>query len=402
MANKITSSTRLALAVALLAGAATPAMAADSPAATGPDRPELRKAIQEVVAYGFAGVQLRVQDQHGTWTGSAGVRKLGETAKPRTDGRFRIGSNTKTFVATLVLQLVDAGTIELDRPAADYLPELGLDRQITVRMLLQQTTGLLDFTGDFDADGKYVQGIPWQGKEWVANRFRTYPPGELARLALSQRLKFVPGTAWSYSNTNYLLAALLVEKVTGHSYGEEMRARLLAPLGLTGTEVPGARIGISGPHAHGYYRYQDAEQRWQVVDVTRQNPSWIHAGGEMISTTEDLRKFFTALQRGEILSAPLLAEMRKPHPESPGYGLGLFVQDGKSGSPFPPPRCAVTVFTHNGGVKGYGALMYSTPDGKTVLTASVTSGNAAIDEAQAFRKAQQRLVDEVFCGGRTG
>lgn len=389
MTNNITSSARLVEAE----GAALPK------AAAGQDRPELQKAIQEIVDSGFAGVQLRVNDQRGEWVGSAGVRKLGEAAKPSTNGRFRIGSNTKTFIATLVLQLVAEGTIGLDDPAGDHLPEFGLDRRITVRMLLQHTSGVFNFTGEYYEDGTVVPGIPWQGQEWVDKLFHTYQPEELVRLALSKPARFEPGTDWSYSNTNYVLARLLIEKVTGCSLAEEMQRRILSPLGLSGTVVPDASPEIPEPHAHGYYTYQDAGQ-WKTVDVTRQNPSWVSAGGDMISTTQDLHTFFSALMSGKLLPAPLLAEMRKPHPKL-GYGLGLFVQDGTSPSPFPPPSCGVTVLTHNGGFAGYGALMYSTPDGGTTLTASLTTGDAELDFAQvaeAFGKAQQRLVNEVFCG----
>ncbi|MET9338945.1 serine hydrolase domain-containing protein [Nonomuraea sp. NPDC003804] len=138
-----------ALAAALLAGAAVaaPAVAAADrgavqKAAAGQDRPELQKAMQAFVDAGFAGVQVRVHDQRGEWTGSAGVRKLGQSAKPPTNGRFWTGSVTKPFTATLVLQLVAEGKIALDDPVAGFLPELGLDERITVRMLLQHTSGL--------------------------------------------------------------------------------------------------------------------------------------------------------------------------------------------------------------------------------------------------------------------
>lgn len=100
------------------------------------------------------------------------MRKLGEAAKPPTDGRFRIGSTTKTFTATVVLQLAE-GKIGLDTPVGDYLAEFGLDRRITVRMLLQHTSGLFNFTGQYYPDGTVVPGIPWSGKEWVDNRFHT-------------------------------------------------------------------------------------------------------------------------------------------------------------------------------------------------------------------------------------
>jgi D-alanyl-D-alanine carboxypeptidase len=379
-----------ALAIGLLAGAAAPGVAtADSGAAAKQDRPELQEAIQGFVDVGFAGMQLRVHDERGEWAGSAGVRKLGEIAKPSTNGRFRIGSNTKTFVATVVLQLVAEGKIGLDASVSAYLPQFGLDRRITVRMLLQHTSGVFNHTGDY-YDGTAMPGLPSTGQEWVDNRFKTYQPEDLVRFALSKPLLFAPGTDQNYSNTNYTLAALLIEKVApSRSYDEEMKQRILRPLRLSGTEMPGARPGIPGPHAHGYYHYQDAGQ-WKTVDVTRQNPSLVFAAGDMISTTQDLHTFFAALNGGKLLPGPLLAEMRTPHPKM-NYGLGLFVEDA---------GCGVTVIRHNGSTIGYGALMYSTPDGSKTLTASVTAGDTEIDLANEYPKVLNKLLKEVFCGGQ--
>ncbi|GMK47021.1 D-alanyl-D-alanine carboxypeptidase [Paenibacillus glycanilyticus] len=355
------------------------------------DRPELQKAIEEIADFGFLGVQLRVHDEKGEWVGSAGVSRLGETAKPPTNGHFRIGSNTKTFTATVVLQLVAEGRIGLDDPVVNYLPEFGMDRRITVRMLLQHTSGVFNFTGEYYEDGTVAPGIPWQGQEWVDNRFKTYRPEELVRLALSRPLRFDPGTDWSYSNTNYVLARLLIEKVTGCSLAEEMQRLILGPLGLSGTLVPDTQPEIPEPHAHAYYRYEDAGEQ-KTVDITRQNPSWISTGGDMISTTQDLHTFISALMGGKLLPAPLLAEMIKPHPKV-GYGLGVFVQDAG-------PNGDGTIITHNGGISGYAALMYSTPDGSKTLTASINYvDDAAMSLAVAFQKVMQRLVEEVFGGG---
>ncbi|MEU7740294.1 serine hydrolase domain-containing protein [Nonomuraea sp. NPDC049158] len=393
-----------ALAAALLAGVATPGVAAAdgvgvAKAAAGQDRPELQQVIQEIVDSGYAGLQLRVHDQRGDWVGSAGVRKLGETAKPPTNGRFWIGSSTKSFTATLVLQLVAEGKIGLDSPVAGYLPKLGLDRRITVRMMLQHTSGLFNYTGEYYTDGTFVPGIPATGKEWVDNRFHSYQPEELVRLALSKPAKFAPGTNWSYANTNYTLALLLIEKVTGRSYAEEMRRRILGPLGLRGTVVPGNRTELPGPYSHGYYRYQDDDQ-WKVVDVTRQNLSLLAGAGDMISTTQDLQTYFSALQSGKLLPGSLLAEMRKPDPRSTGlfgqYGLGQYVLDTG-------PDCAGVVLNHDGSPPGgYGSLMYSTPDGSKTLTASLTMGDAAVDQSVVFPKALDKLIKAVFCGGQTG
>ncbi|ARF59162.1 alkaline D-peptidase [Streptomyces gilvosporeus] len=384
-----------AMAVTLLAGVTACGVASAHPGAAAPkaaarqDRPELQKAMQDIVDSGFAGVQLRVHDQRGEWVGSAGVRKLGEAAKPPTNGHFWIGSTTKTFTATLVLQLVAEGKIGLDAPVAHYLPKLGLDRRITVRMLLQHTSGLFNYAGgERYNDGTYVPGIPAAGKEWVDNRFHTYRPEELVRFALSKRPPFAPGTDQRYSNTNYTLALLLIEKVTGRSYAQEMQQRILRPLKLKETIVPGAGTQLPEPHAHGYYRYQDAHQ-WKVVDVTRQNLSLLAGAGDMISTTQDLHTFISALLGGKLLPAKLLTEMRTPHGKL-GYGFGLWVQDAG-------PNCG-TIVHHNGGAPGgYGALMISTPDGSKTLTASITSGDAAIDTAKEFGKATQRLIKEVFC-----
>ncbi|MFD7517698.1 serine hydrolase domain-containing protein [Streptomyces niveus] len=362
----------------------------------GQDRPELRKAIQEIVDSGLTGVSLRVNDERGEWVGSAGVAELGGAAEPPVNGHVRIGSNTKTFTATLVLQLVAEGRVGLDTPAVDYLPEFDLDRRTTVRMLLQHTSGVFNFTGEFHEDGTVLAGIPStiSGQEWVDNRFKTYPPEELVRLALSKPARFEPGTGWSYSNTNYVLARLLAEKVTGRSCAEVTRERILDPLGLSDTVVPYTSPEIPEPHAHAYYRYEEAGVR-KTVDITRHNPSWISAGGDMISTTRDLHTFISALAGGKLLPAALLAEMRTPHPES-GFGLGLRVQDAG-------PDGGTTLLFHNGGAAGHAALMYSTPDGSKTLTAALNYvDDAAMSLAVAFQKAMERLVDEVFGSGRAG
>jgi D-alanyl-D-alanine carboxypeptidase len=374
-----------AVAAALLAG-----VAFSGTAAAAPSRPDLQATAQAIVDSGLAGVQLRVHDERGDWVGSAGVRKVGSTAKPPTNGRFRIGSNTKTFVATVVLQLVGEGKVGLDAPVADYLPEYNIDRRITVRMLLQHTSGLFDYVGAQLPDGTIVPGIPLAGQEFVDNRFHTYRPEELARFSLSKPAVFEPGTDWGYTNINYLLAGLVIEKVAGRPWADELQRRVLRPLGMRDTFAPGTSPEIPGPHAHGYYRYQDAGQ-YKVVDITRQNPSWATSAGELISTTKDLHTFFSALNRGKLLPAPLLAEMRKPHPKG-SYGLGLWVQDGG-------PDCGV-VYKGMGGFHGYGTITASTPDGSRTFELSLTYGDKVSDNelAVAYDKADKTLVNKVICG----
>ncbi|MFE0147634.1 serine hydrolase domain-containing protein [Nonomuraea sp. NPDC059007] len=363
---------------------------------TGGGRPELQKAIEAIVDAGFLGVQARVNDERGEWVGSAGRRKLGVNVKPPADGRFRIGSSTKPFVATLVLQLVARGKIELDGPVADHLPAFELDRGITARMLLQHTSGLSNYTGEFRVDGSVEPGIPAGGAEWADARFKTYRPEELVRFGLSKGPRFEPGEKWSYSNTGYTLAQLLIEEVTGHSLAEEMKLRILGPLQLRGTVLPGASPELPRPYSHGYFSYQDAAGKGKVIDVTRQNPSMTAAAGDMISTTEDLATFFSALNRGKLLPAELLTEMRRTDPKSAGpfgsYGLGIYVQDLG-------PDCG-TVLHHNGSTAGgYVSVLYGTPDGQKTLAASITYGDAVPDLAGAFPTARDNLLKEVFGDG---
>lgn len=343
----------------------------------------LDEAVHKFVAAGFAGLQMRVNDEHGEWAGSAGVRELGDTESPPADGRFWAGSVAKTFTATAVLQLVADGAIGLDSPVG-----LGVDERITVRMLLRHTSGLFNYTGEYFEDGTIVTGIPAFGKEWVEHRLRPYQARELVDLALSKPARFEPGTDWSYSNTNYTLATLLIEKLSGRSFGEQLQERILGPLGLRDTLLAGDVTDLPEPYAHGYYRYQDGDD-WVVTDVSRQNLAMMPGAGSAISTTRDLHVFFSALNGGRILPAGLLAEMRTPHGPI-GYGLGVFVQELANGD---------TIYHHNGGAPGgYGALMYSNPDGTKTMTAGITMGDAAVDPAEVFPAALDSLVKAVFEG----
>lgn len=356
------------------------------------NRPELRAILDDTVAAGITGITLRVRDEQGEWTGAAGLAERGGNTPPPIDGHVRIGSNTKTFTAAVVLGLVAEGRIDLDAAVADHLPEFGIDPRITVRMLLQHTSGLFNFTGEYYPDGTVVAGIPatTAGRAWVDNRFHTHPPAELVRLALSHPARFEPGTDWSYSNTNYVLARLVVEAVTGRSVADEMQRLVIGPLGLTGTVQPTTQTGIAEPHAHAYYRYADGDSE-QVVDVTEVNPSWISSGGDMISTSQDLQTFLVALVTGALLPADLVAEMCTVRPTpipGMGYGLGVFVQDLAEHG---------TVVTHNGGAGGHAALMYATPDGRRVLTGTLNYvDDATMSLAVPFQHATQRLVQAVF------
>ncbi|CCH27533.1 serine hydrolase domain-containing protein [Actinosynnema sp. NPDC047251] len=384
-----------ALTLALLTGIAGQAGASeeDPSAQTSRHRTELRQAMDDVVAAGGAGVVVRVHDRRGDWAGSAGVAELGKPGKPGADWSFRAGSITKVFVATVVLQLVDEGRVELDESAAHYLPGYGLDRRITVRMLLQHTSGLYNYTGDAKADGTPDPGIPIWGQDYVDNMFRTYRAEDLVRSALAKPARFEPGARHSYSNTNYALAGLLIEKVSRTDYATQVERRILKPLRLRGTSLPGTRTGIPGPNAHSYIAYRH-EGRLKVVDGTTMNPSWAGAAGEIISSTEDLDTFIDSLVGGRLLSSRSLAEMRRTVPTAgvDRVGLGLFEYR------FTPDCAAIG---HTGGTQSVTSYLFTTPDRTKRVEFSITHG--VLDggdpaSREKFDAAHRKLATVALCG----
>lgn len=334
------------------------------------DRQAVQRAADTITGQGALGVQVRVVDGRDRFTARAGVAEWGGTAPVPVDGRFRAGSITKTFVSTVVLQLAGEGRVGLDDPVGDHLPGLLPDGdRITVRHLLQHTSGLYNYTAALPLDPAGFETI----------RYKQWQPRELVALAAARPLEFPPGTAWAYSNTNYVVAGLLVEKLTGRPYGDAVRDRIFRPLGLRGSTIPAGRTEINGPHAHGYYRVAG-----EVVDVTRLNPSVADAAGELVTTTADLDRFLTALLSGRLLRPAQQAELLKAPPFTKGYGLGIETTE---------LPCGVKVHGHGGGIPGYSSFMGATGDGKTRLTASFTHSPDAGDGGDGL----ERLLTAAFC-----
>ncbi|WP_107654286.1 serine hydrolase domain-containing protein [Nocardia suismassiliense] len=382
----------LGSAIVLVGSAATGAVA--TPAVT--DRAPLQQAMDELIAAGAAGIQVRVHDRHGEWTGAAGVAQVDRPEPVPMDGRFRIGSITKMFVATVLLQLAGEGRLGLDDPVQRHLPQFGLDPRITVRMLLQHTSGLFNYTGELQPDGTFEEGIlPTSGKAAVDAVRRDYRPDELIRMALSKPARFEPGADWSYSNTNYQLAGLLIEKLTGLPYSVQIYGRIVAPLGLWETLVPGSWPEIIGPHAHGYLSFGDGDTEI-TADMTSQNPTWAGAAGEIISSTRDLDTFLTALLGGRLLAPPLLAEMRATHAIAPGAAYGLGLMELELG-----PDCIG--LGHNGGVPGYYSDAYSTADGSSRIEVSITTGPGIrmddLEQVAELSTKAQSVLARGLCGG---
>ncbi|MFE6778841.1 serine hydrolase domain-containing protein [Streptomyces sp. NPDC057702] len=352
-----------ATAIAALGAAVlTAPVAGATGSAGGPARAAGHTATQaamdaQVSDAGVPGVLAQARDGRGVWNGDAGVADL-RTGAPRGENdRYRVGSITKTFTATVMLQLRAEGKVDLDAPVETYLPDLvrgnGHDgRRITVRQLLNHTSGIFNYTADQEFADTYL------GIGFLKHRYETLKPRAAVAIAMRHRPDFAPGTDWKYSNTNYLLAGLIIEKVTGTPYATQVQRRVIEPLGLRSTTLPGTRAGVPGPHGRGYTRFPD-DPRHTTYDTTRLNPSWGWSAGEIISTNADINRFYAALLQGRLLPRAELAEMKRTVSvggNSPArYGLGIAEA---------PLSCGTKVWGHDGGIAGSVSYAFSSEDAR--------------------------------------
>lgn len=357
------------------------ALAVPAPGTSGPapDLQGLKTALQGVVTAGSPGAFARVSTAGSADRSvSVGTGDLSAKTPVDPDGQFRVGSITKNFTAVLVLQLVAQGKVNLDAPAAGYLAPgvLPANSAITVRELLNHTSGLYDYTNDILA-GDTIPG-------YQNFRYKVYKPEDLVAQALAHGSQFTPGARYQYSNTNFVVLGLLVEHLTGQPYAKVLGDRILTPLGLTHTRFIVPSTGIGGPHAIGYLT--DDDRTKPMLDATAQTGSWIWTAGAAISSTADLNTYWRALTGGRLLPAAQLAEMEKMSPvdTTSGYGLGL--REYKL-------SCGTEVYGHDGIVEGYQTYSYTTKDGRRQLTVSANASNNT-----AIFAAERKALDPVFCG----
>ena len=361
---------------------------------TAPAR-HLTELAQQVVDAGAPGVIVRVDD------GSGHVIKIARQYAPtRADHRlspddeFRMGSNTKTMVATLVLQMVAEHRMKLTDPIEKWLPGvIPNGSAITVRMLLNHTSGLANYLQD-----------PAILHSFTGRDDRDWTPRQILAVAAAYPPEFAPGAGYSYSNTNYIALGLALEKVTGRSVAALVQQRIAAPLHLEHTYLS---VGSSRPArsdrslAHGYEPdaahlaavlppgYPEGTafagpQRGDFVDTTWINSSSEWAAGGMISTAADWARFDSALLSGKLLPPAQLAEMRTTVPNSDGYGLGLIKLDSPCG----------TVWGHDGQVGGYNSYTYT--DGRRTV-AVFTTTVFGLATAPAAGAANQHLLTDAIC-----
>ncbi|WP_189719212.1 serine hydrolase domain-containing protein [Streptomyces chryseus] len=379
--------------IAALAGGLAPATAASAapaaptattgpatPAAPAPDMDGVTAALNAAMANGAPGAMARFTGPDGVRTRTAGVRDRVSGEAMDTRARFRIGSVSKTFSSVVLLQLVDEGRLELDAPVNRYLPVLLPDDRITVRHLLTLRSGLADYT-----EAMFAKTVP--GFEAVRDRVFTYQ--ELIDLSLAEPRTTEPGVAYKYSNANFVVVGLLIEKATGTAVAQQYEQRIIEPLKLRHTSYVHPETRIKGRHVRGYL-HPDGEGA-PLVDSTEQTASWAQSAGAVISDPADLNTFTTALMRGRLLSPRMLDAMTTVTPtdatQTRFYGLGLRRYD---------LSCGTEVYGHTGTVQGFYTYAFATRDGRRALSAMANTSNRG-----AANTALGGTLEAAFCGKKT-
>src|SRR3954453_7491774 len=343
----ITTSLLAATAVSLAVGASGGA-ASTRPSGT----PGLEASLSQLVAAGAPGATLLVRRGNRTTLLARGFAETASKKRMRPGDSFRIGILTKTYVATVVLQLAEEGRLSLDDRVSHFLPGLvpGGDK-ITIRQLLNQTSGQFDYEKDPRVLAPYLAG----------NLAYRWAPRKLAQIAVSHRPLSTPGTRWSYSNTNYILAGLIVEAATGATLGQVLDRRLFRPLRLRHTAFPTSpRTAV--PDAHGYYVFDKPP----ATDITGLSPyPW--AAGALVANAADVASFYRALLSGRLLNAGSLRALETTLTEGKGaemgarYGLGI--------ERFVTP-CGIA-WGHGGNMPGYTVYALLSTNGEKQVVLSI-------------------------------
>jgi len=313
-----------------------------------PEEPEFASKLDQLMdasmqKYQSPGMTMGVWvPGKGAFVKAKGLADISAKQKMKTDYKFRIGSLTKTFTATVVLQLVDEGKLSLDDPVSKFDPFAG-SQNITIRQLLNMTSGLYNYTE-----------LEWLYNGFLKNRNKYYAPEYLLDSGLDHKPYFRPGKGFHYSNTNYILLGLIIEKVTGNRLQDEYENRIIKKLGLKNTYYPTENT-IRGKYSHGYMLEDE-----KLVDWTDQNISWGWAAGGLISNMYDMKEYIKAISDDGFLS-PAMQQLRlidwvamSAKAKDFEYGLGVFTYKGFVG--------------HNGGLPGFINLaMYNPKTGATIL-----------------------------------
>ena len=311
---------------------------------------------------------------------AAGAADLRGKRALRPQDRFRAGSITKSFVATVALQLAGEGKLSLSDTVEHWLPGiLPYGDKVNVRQLLNLTSGVPD------------DQLPVDIKIYRGDKLHSWTPRELVELVADEPQEFPAGKGWAYSNTNYALAGMIIERAAGHSLGHELERRIFGPLRLRDSSFPVNEPGFEG--AHGYsLDYDDAYEpiEGKLLDVTRFNPSGTWAAGNLVSSAADIAHFWRALLGGELLAPAQLAEMKRTVPAWKGtpyrYGLGLMEY---------PSDCG-RLLGNGGDIPGFANVFQNSEDGTRQAAVIVTASAAPGAVGEARNVAQQRALGDAL------
>jgi D-alanyl-D-alanine carboxypeptidase len=376
------------LAALLLVGTAC-AGGPGPPGPTGVEPSRLQADLDALVAHGITGAQARAIAPDGRpEIATSGTADLESRQPVSPDGHFRMGSTTKTFTATVVLQLVGEGKLALEDSVERWLPGVvrgsGNDgRRISIRNLLQHTSGI--------SDAGYP--MPQSAEEHYRARFSPVPPEEIVQRAVRQPPLFPPGAGWSYANTGYVILGMVIERATGRPWYEEVTTRIIEPLGLVGTRWPGDDPELPEPHSRAYKRFAVDEPLVDVTDLVN-----VDASGGLVTTTEDLNRFLRALLGGHLLRPSELDQMKRtvPTDESvqfafPGAGYGLGIMNI-------PLTCGGSYWSNSGSDPGWGNDNGVTDDGRRSVVSSWSTEDVTDPErAKAQARAFVGLTDNALC-----
>ncbi|MBN0042581.1 beta-lactamase family protein [Streptomyces actuosus] len=370
-----------ALCLAALAPA-VPAAAADA----GPDHDRaLRRRLERLVHSpgGPPGVITVLRADGHTRVVRAGVADLATGRPPRIRDHMRIASTAKAFSAAVALALVDHGALGLDDTIRERLPQLPRDwGRVTLRQLLQHTSGLPDYTEN-----------PEFIAEVIADPHHHFDSRRLLDYVADEPLLFRPGSRYRYSNSDNIAVALMAEAVTGTPYEKLLAELVYRPLGLHDTSLPqGYRM--PRPYLHGYDTTVSPPE--DVSELLSASGVW--ASGGIVSTPADMTRFVRGYTGGALFGRSALQAQRRwipgsSHPEGPGRnsaGLGIFRYETRCG----------TVLGHTGNTPGYTQLIAATPDGRRSLTFSVTSqiNSGTPEQLRLLRAVQEDFVCALLRG----
>lgn len=303
----------------------------------------------ELLRQGISGVTLGIEMPGCTWISAAGLAERSPARAMVPNDRFRIASITKTFTAAVILLLVQEGRLALTDLLTTHVVFPGAEA-VTIRHLLTHTSGIYDY---------------YNSPVALADLGRPWTRAEVIDIARAQPLAFPPGTREAYSNTNFFLLGMIIEAVTGNAYHDEVRRRLLTPLGLSDTYVAGVE-SLPGEIAHGYTRTASFSDETYLVD-----PSLTWAAGGIVSTTPDIMVWTRALFAGSVLSPAMRTAMLTPEPLPGGlvatHGLGPKIQT--------LPMGLGRFYSHGGRLHGYFGLMGYLVDRDAVMVEQTNDTN---------------------------